>query len=205
LFLSGPWATQSKEINLLQIICDNLQQSGNFGSGQGPRHGSGLRSPFDQPGGSVLRTSHTGATEARLRLAQRNDIADIHRIRLSVSENRLVSTTLSESDYVREIGASGRGWVIECRGNIIAFGVANSVTGSIWALFVDPGHEGLGYGRRLHDRMVTWLWQEGHEKIWLTTEANTRARRFYEAAGWTNSGTAPGGELRYELSRQPKR
>jgi GNAT superfamily N-acetyltransferase len=139
-------------------------------------------------------------SRAQLRRAQREDIAELHRIRLSVLENRLISTTLSESDYVQEIDASGRGWVIECQGDIVAFGVANSVAGKIWALFVDPDHEGLGYGRRLHDRMVAWLWQQGHEKIRLTTEPGTRAQRFYEAAGWACAGTAPGGELRYELS-----
>lgn len=138
---------------------------------------------------------------AQLRQARRGDIAGLHRIRLAVLENQLVSTSLSESDYVREIDASGRGWVIEQLGNIVAFGVANAVTGSIWALFVDPGHERLGYGKRLHDRMVAWLWQQGHEKIWLTTQADTRAQHFYEAAGWTNSGYAAGSELRYELSR----
>ncbi|WP_157994263.1 GNAT family N-acetyltransferase [Peristeroidobacter agariperforans] len=119
---------------------------------------------------------------------------------MSVLENRLVSRQLSEQDYRVEIEVTGRGWVIETEGNIVAFAVGNAATGSIWALFVEPGHEGRGYGRQLHDTMVAWLWEQGHDRLWLTTESGTRAARFYEAAGWRQVGETAD-ELRYELRR----
>ena len=138
---------------------------------------------------------------AELRQAQRHDIAGMHRVRMSVQENRLVSTALSESDYVAAIESTGRGWVIERQGVIVSFAVGNAQNGSIWALFVEPGHERNSYGRQLHDVMVAWLWQQGFERLWLTTEPATRAERFYKAAGWQQVGPASHGEVRFELVR----
>ncbi|TAN55899.1 MAG: GNAT family N-acetyltransferase, partial [Betaproteobacteria bacterium] len=65
--------------------------------------------------------------------------------------------------------------------------------------FVDPAHEGRGHGRRLHDAMVAWLWSSGLRRLWLTTEAGTRAQHFYEAAGWKIRSRLPSGELIFEL------
>ncbi len=136
-----------------------------------------------------------------IRQAQRSDAADMHRVRMSVLENRLVSMQLSERDYVVAIERTGRGWVLALEGNIVAFAVGNAVDGSIWALFVEPGHEGKGFGRQLHDRVIAWLWEQGHERLWLTTDSGTRAERFYAAAGWRRVGLSAQGEVRFELTR----
>jgi GNAT superfamily N-acetyltransferase len=139
---------------------------------------------------------------ALIRQAVPSDIAAMHRVRMSVLENRLVSRQLSEQDYLVEIEVTGRGWVVESAGNIVAFAVGNAATGGIWALFVEPGHEGKGYGRQLHDIMIAWLWEQGHDRLWLTTGPGTRAARFYEAAGWRQTEVTADGELRYELQRR---
>jgi GNAT superfamily N-acetyltransferase len=86
---------------------------------------------------------------------------------------------------------------------VVAFAIGNAANGNVWALFVHPEHEGRGHGRRLHDTMVSWLWDAGLQRLWLTTEPGTRAQRFYQAAGWQLTDTTIGGELRYELSRRP--
>jgi GNAT superfamily N-acetyltransferase len=132
-----------------------------------------------------------------LRRAGREDIAAMHRVRLSVKENRLVSSVITEADYIEAIESTGRGWVIESVGEIVAFAVGNGSTGNIWALFVHPEHERRGYGRQLHDEMVSWLWSQGLKQLWLTTSPGTRAQRFYEAAGWKYAGPADHGEIRY--------
>jgi GNAT superfamily N-acetyltransferase len=118
---------------------------------------------------------------------------------MSVHENRLVSTRLTEADYIDFIETRGQGWLIEENGTTVAFAIADNSNGSIWALFVAPGHEGRGYGRQLHDEMESWLWSQGHERLWLTTNPGTRAQRFYEAAGWQQVGPAAHGEIRMEL------
>jgi GNAT superfamily N-acetyltransferase len=120
---------------------------------------------------------------------------------MSVTENRLVSTALTENDYIVAIAQTGRGWVAEADGEVVGFAVGNAQTGNIWALFVEPRHEGNGYGRQLHDVMVDWLWEQGLDRLWLTTEPGTRAERFYQQAGWERAGVA-GGEIRFELRRR---
>ncbi|MGH9521192.1 MAG: GNAT family N-acetyltransferase [Terriglobales bacterium] len=83
----------------------------------------------------------------------------------------------------------------------MAFAIGNAASGSVFALFVDPVHQGLGFGRRLHDIVVEWLWSRGLERIWLNTQPGTRAQRFYEKLGWRNRGPAESGQLRFELLR----
>jgi ribosomal protein S18 acetylase RimI-like enzyme len=123
----------------------------------------------------------------------------MHRVRMAVHENRLVSTLITEEHYVSAIELTGRGWVAEDQGIVIGFAIGNAVTGNIWALFVHPDHEGRGHGRRLHDALVEWLFQQRLPHLWLSTEPNTRAQRFYEKAGWSLVGTLPSGEAHYEL------
>lgn len=147
---------------------------------------------------SQKRTAREGEAHGTLRQAVRGDISAMHRVRLSVRENTLASA-IGESDYVSAIEQTGRGWVIELRGKIVAFAVGNAMTGNVWALFVDPAHERRGYGRRLHDAMVAWLFARGVPRLWLTTQPGTRAQRFYEAAGWSIHGAVENGEVRFEL------
>ena len=133
-----------------------------------------------------------------LRRAAASDVAGIQRVRHAVRENRLVSTHISDEDVRLAIEHNGRGWVIESAGDVIAFGIANARNGHIWALFVDPDHEGRGHGRALHDTMLEWLRAQGVRRVWLTTEPGTRAQSFYETAGWQLVGSTEHGELRYE-------
>ena len=121
---------------------------------------------------------------------------------MSVRENRLVTTVITEADTREAIEETGRGWVVEAEGQVVAFAVGNRTTGNIWALFVDPDHEGRGHGRRLHDEMLRWLWDQGLDALWLTTEPGTRAERFYERAGWRRCGLTETGEVRFE-QRKP--
>jgi len=124
---------------------------------------------------------------------------------MAVRENRLVSTVIEPEDYIDAIEHKGRGWLIEVAGKVVAFAIGDVQTGNIWALFVDPAHEGRGHGRRLHAVMVGWLFANGLERLWLGTDPGTRAQRFYEAAGWHVDGPGAHGELRYELHRRAVR
>jgi GNAT superfamily N-acetyltransferase len=118
---------------------------------------------------------------------------------MAVRENRLVSTVISPADYITAIEQTGRGWVIEAANEVVGFSIGNAATGNIWALFVDPAHERRGYGRTLHDAMITWLFARGLQRLWLTTAPQTRAQRFYERAGWQHQKVLPSGEALYEL------
>lgn len=162
-----------------------------------------------------------------LRHAHRGDIAAIQRVRAAARENRLLSRRISDDDVRRHLEVLGRGWVIEVdrpspgrpstaagpdegrtrsgrgprHGEVVAFVIGDATIGHIWALFVEPAYQGMGYGRRLLDVMVAWLWSQGLPHLWLATEAGTRAERFYRAAGWREAGRTPHGELAFVLDR----
>ena len=135
------------------------------------------------------------------RRATSADIPSMSRIRLRVTENTLSDPTrITHAMYEAFLGQSGRGWVAECDGEIVAFCYADSLNASIWALFVSPGREGNGLGQSLLKLAVDWLFDIGHDRIHLTTGANTRADRFYSEQGWTREPVSPT-DIRYALDK----
>ena len=136
---------------------------------------------------------------AILRQATVADMSGIWEVRYSVTENTLTRGRLSDEDVRREIEDSGRGWVIEDDGQIQAFAIGNAQSGNIWALFVSPAAQGMGYGHRLHEVMINWLRAQNAPTLWLTTGSQTGARRFYERRGWQLLSVSEAGEARYEM------
>ena len=57
-----------------------------------------------------------------------------------------------------------------------------------------------GLGKALLDAATDWLFQRGHERIRLTTGADTRADRFYLARGWRREPVSAS-EIAYTLAR----
>lgn len=119
---------------------------------------------------------------------------------MSVRENVLTSK-VTEADYIAHLERLGRGWVIEVDDRIVAVAVGNAADGNIWGLFVHPDFERRGLGRLLFDTMIEWLWSQGLDRLWLSTTPGTRAERFYEAAGWRRAGITASGEIRFEIDR----
>ena len=137
-----------------------------------------------------------------LRVATLDDIDAMRAIRLAVAENRLSDPRRATPGKYREmLEVRGKGWVWEADGRIVGFGVADAASRSLWALFVGPGFERRGIGRALHDAMVEWLFTVGSAPIWLSTEPDTRAARFYAAAGWTPQPPLANGELCFSRPR----
>jgi GNAT superfamily N-acetyltransferase len=138
-----------------------------------------------------------------IRAARIDDILAMHRIRLSVQENRLSEparvTEKSYLPYVRQ----GSAWVAEVAGEIAGFAALHSASGSVWALFVDPEMEKIGVGKALHNRMLEWAAEQGLTQISLSTSPGTRAERFYSAAGWSKEGLTSTGEVRFRRTLDP--
>jgi ribosomal protein S18 acetylase RimI-like enzyme len=104
--------------------------------------------------------------------------------------------------------------VAEVDGEIVGFvsvgpGTDPDTDGELYAIYVLPDHWGSGLGRALMQAGEERLRELGHQHaiLWVL-EDNPRARRFYEAAGWTLDGTRrpieifgqPVPEIRYEKS-----
>ena len=135
----------------------------------------------------------------RLRTATLADIPAMHAVRRSVRENRLGDPTrVTENAYLPFI-ESGSIWVAVDQGwGVVGFSALDPTTNSVWALFVDPDHEGAGIGRALHDIMLDWASQHEIRALWLVTAPGTRAEHFYLATDWTKKGTTSTAETRFE-------
>lgn len=141
-------------------------------------------------------------TLVNVRAASPDDIPAMHRIRLAVQENRLGDPLrVRPEDYRSRLMPAGIGFVAESGGRTVGFAVADVELSTIWALFVDPGFERRGVGRRLHDALVSAMFAAGASELHLSTDPATRAERFYRAAGWAPAGETVGAEVCYRLTR----
>ncbi|UYN94464.1 MAG: GNAT family N-acetyltransferase [Enhydrobacter sp.] len=138
-----------------------------------------------------------------IRRARPEDHARITAIRNSVSENVLSDPGQVTVEDYRWFEQSPGVWVWEENGTILGFSAADTRDGSIWALFVAPGHERRGIGRALFDKACDVLLENGHRTALLTTSPGTRAEGFYRAAGWQAIGTSPRGELIFHAVLRP--
>ncbi len=85
-------------------------------------------------------------------------------------------------------------WVWEEAGRLAGLAAAGEsdeddldavAVGCLYALYVDPGAQGAGVGRALHDRALEELRAAGaREAVLWVLVGNERARRFYERLGW---------------------
>ena len=130
------------------------------------------------------------------------DIPQIQIVRNSVRENRLSNPGLVPDKDVEEyIIHRGKGWVCEINNRIVAFAIADLQDDNIWALFLHPDHEGKGIGKRLHDTMLDWYFDQNKNSVWLGTSPGTRAEGFYRKAGWSETGTHGKGEVKFEMTK----
>lgn len=134
-----------------------------------------------------------------IRKATRADYPRIFEIRLAVRENRLGKPE-KVAEAVDWLFANSTFWVWEEDGAIQGFSAADPRDGSIFALFVDPPYEGRGIGRALLPLACATLRAGGHAAATLTTEAGTRAERFYRIDGWTEVARQDDGQIVFQKS-----
>lgn len=135
------------------------------------------------------------------REASVKDIPQIQVVRNAVKENQLSDPSLVPDQDVEDYLINrGKGWVCEVGDTIVGFSIVSVHDKNVWALFVNPGYDGRGIGRHLHDDMINWYFSQTNETIWLGTAPGTRAEQFYRKAGWTETGTHGRGEVKFEMT-----
>ena len=144
-----------------------------------------------------------------IREATLDDLPAMRRIRLSVVENPiteegLLSLGITPESTEELLRTVGNAWLVDCAGEAVGFSIANRETGSVWAVFVLPEQEDRGFGSRLLRLASDWLFEQGLEEIWLSTnpDPSVRAHGFYRKLGWMPDGVEPNGEVRYVLRRE---
>ena len=129
------------------------------------------------------------------------DIPQMQIVRHLVKENVLSNPVLvTDEDCKNYITIKGKGWVCEVNNFIIGFSIADLVDKNIWALFVHPEFERKGIGKKLHDTMLNWYFNQTKETVWLSTAPNTRAEKFYRKAGWKDVGKHGKKEIKFEMN-----
>jgi GNAT superfamily N-acetyltransferase len=104
-----------------------------------------------------------------------------------------------------DAGTAGRTWVIEEAGQVRGFAATGAIrdqpdglstAGEVFAIYLMPEARGHGLGRALFAHVVDDLRDRGFDPVvvWVF-EANTGARRFYEAAGFEPDGARQPVEL----------
>lgn len=138
------------------------------------------------------------------RIASEDDIAAMSAIRLRVRENRLSDPAwLTRQMWIDALPASGNAntWVCESASGIVGFASGRIREADIWALFVDPDHEGRGIGKALLRLATDWLLAAGVGEIRLSTGTQTRADAFYRRQGWQRGELAANGDVVYRLRK----
>lgn len=137
------------------------------------------------------------------REAKINDIQQIQIVRNAVKENTLSNPDLvTDKDCTIFLTSRGKGWVCEIKDRIVGFSIVDLKGDNIWALFVSPEYEKQGIGRKLHDIMLDWYFNQGKTKVWLGIAPNTRAEVFYKKAGWLVTGKHGEDEVKFEMTSQ---
>ena len=135
------------------------------------------------------------------REAQMEDIKEMQVVRNSVKENVLSNPALvTDKDCEDYITIRGKGWVCEINNSVVGFAIADLEENNIWALFLLPGYENKGIGKKLHDIILDWYFSKTKEKVWLGTAPGTRAEMFYRKCGWKEAGSHGMGEIKFEMT-----
>jgi GNAT superfamily N-acetyltransferase len=130
-----------------------------------------------------------------IREVKPSDIDDIFVIRTSTVENDFTMAQLAEIDITPE-SVSGwlkgdvKGWLCEVEGKKVGFTLGDGGTGEMLVVAVLPGYESRGVGKGLLRAVQDWLFEMGHETLWLWSnpDPNVRAHGFYRRLGWLPTG-----------------
>lgn len=139
----------------------------------------------------------------KFREAGTNDIGQIQVVRNSVLENTLSDPgSVTDQDCQDYLTGRGKGWVCEIDGRLAGFAIADLQDHNIWALFIRPEFEKQGIGKKLHDLMLDWYFEQTETSVWLSTTPGTRAEKFYNKAGWKPVGKYGKDEVKFEMTKE---
>lgn len=142
----------------------------------------------------------------RIREATVEDVEALFDIRCSVEQNAMSRKELARFGItpasVKEmiVGGDTVTSLVEEDGLAVAFALGQVSCGSVFAVFVRPGHEDRGYGKAVLQRVEAELQHRGVRYGSLSTgpEAGWRAHGFYRHLGWIHMGFMKDGQARYE-------
>lgn len=130
-------------------------------------------------------------------------------VRVSTVENAVTMRSLQD-DYgitpetlAAAMQADVKGWLCEDDGTVVGFAMGDRSNAEVQVVAVRPGHEGRGIGKDLLLRVQRWLFDAGHDPIWLRAnpDPSVRATGFYRRLGWRRTDRFIGGDQVLTLHR----
>lgn len=135
------------------------------------------------------------------------DIPALFEVRIATHENRLTLEELATLDITaesvkRRLRGSFKGWLCEVGGRVVGFAMGDCATGELWVIAVLPDYLGQGIGSRLLGLVEDWLFAQGCDHLWLTTDIDRslKAYSFYRQHGWLDDRIEGGN--RYMIKRK---
>ena len=143
-----------------------------------------------------------------IREIEPDDIPELFAVRVVTRENALTLEDLARLGITPEsvlasLGSTHRGWAWTVEGRIVGFAMGDRSSGEMGVIALLPEYEMQGIGAALMTRVEDWLFSEGWDEIWLTTDEDTslRAYGFYLKRGWFDDRIEGGN--RYMKKRKP--
>ena len=129
-----------------------------------------------------------------------SDLPAVFELRVSTRENAVTMEELEEdygitpSSLAEAMAADVKGWLCEEEALVVGFAMGDRSNGEVQVVAVRPGHENRGIGKRLLGLVQTWLYEQGHQEIWLLSnpDSGVRAHGFYRKLGWQPTGERQG-------------
>lgn len=138
-----------------------------------------------------------------------DDLPAVFAVRTATIENAITMEQLAQYGITIEtlteaLSTDAKGWVDIVSGKITGFVMGNSSTAELEVLAVLPEYEQQGIGAALLTHLQQWLFENGHEKIWLKTtpDKSMRAYGFYQHFGWQPTGKIDGEDEVFVLERK---
>jgi ribosomal protein S18 acetylase RimI-like enzyme len=138
------------------------------------------------------------------------DIPEAFEVRISTVEN-VVSIQELEDEYgltpetlAVAMSGSSQGWVCTEDERIVGLAMGDQETGEMSVVAVRPEYEGRGIGGKLLNLVQDWLFESGHDELWLVTtpDPGFRAYGFYISRGWRPTGDIDDGDEKFVLRRK---
>lgn len=130
-----------------------------------------------------------------------NDIPSLFDVRIATwhngdGEQELTEYGITHDSVSAMLNETHRGWLCEVDARVVGFAMGNRETGEMWVIAVLKEFEGQGIGKQLLGLVEGWLFSEGWDEIWLTTDhdESLRAVGFYRHLGWSDWKLVPGGD-----------
>ncbi len=130
-----------------------------------------------------------------------DDLRSIFEVRVATwhhdrGREELATLGITPGSVSKMLESSHRGWLCEVKSRVVGFAMGNKDNGEMWVIAVLKEFENRGIGKHLLALVEQWLFAEGWQEIWLTTDPDEsmRAVGFYRHLGWTDWKMETGGD-----------